>query len=313
MLSFVYCLDENYNRQAVTSIYSLLNKVSEPINIFVIHKDPENFNAYTHIFNKHKKLNCLEIIKFTHKYTFPNLENSHVSEATYYRFFIADLIPSDLDEIIYLDADTVCLNDPIKEIKDSFVLLKKSDQIIGCITEMKSSDSHEKFNNLKMVGHNYFNAGVMIIDFKKWIKNNIQSCLLKKMSEIYKEVEFWDQDIMNSYFDGKYLEINAHLNFRINLGDEVQKESKLNVKSIYFLHYYGSNKPWSVEVANFKNASFYQKNYKKVFGNFMHIESRWITGDIIKLISKIFSKEFIDASFVNYFLSVMKAIIQKKW
>ena len=30
-----------------------------------------------------------------------------------------------------------------------------------------------------------------------------------------------------------------------------------------------------------------------------------------KLISKIFSKEFIDASFVNYFLSVVKAILQK--
>ena len=312
MISFVYCLDENYNRQAITSINSLLNNVSEPINIFVIHNDPENFNAYAHIFKKHKKLNCLEVIKFTHNYTFPNLENSHVSEATYYRFFISDLIPSDLDEITYLDADTVCLNDPLKEIKDSFELLKKSDQIVGCITEMKSSDNRKKFNNLKMVGDNYFNAGVMIIDFKKWKKNNIQSGLLKKMREIYKEVEFWDQDVMNSYFDGKYLEINNNLNFRINLGDEVQRQSKLNDKKIYFLHYYGSNKPWSVEVANYQNASFYQKNYKNVFGNFMHIESRWITGDIKKLISKIFSKEFIDTSFVNYFLSVVKAILQKK-
>lgn len=312
MISFVYCLDENYNRQAVTSIYSLLNKVSEPINIFVIHKDPENFNAYTHIFNKHKKLNCLEIIKFTHNYTFPNLENSHVSEATYYRFFISDLIPRDLDEIIYLDADTVCLNDPIKEIKDSFVLLKKSDQIIGCITEMKSSYSREKFNNLKMVGHNYFNAGVMIIDFKKWIKNNIQSGLLKKMREIYKQVEFWDQDIMNSYFDGKYIEINNNLNFRINLGDEHQRKINLNDNDIYFLHYYGSNKPWSIEVANYQNASYYQKNYKSVFGNFMHMESKWITGDVKKVISKIFSKEIIDTDFLIYFLSAVKAILQKK-
>ena len=59
MISFVYCLDDNYNRQAITSINSLLNNASEPINVFVIHKDPENFNTYTHIFKKHKKLNCL--------------------------------------------------------------------------------------------------------------------------------------------------------------------------------------------------------------------------------------------------------------
>ena len=54
MISFVYCLDENYNRQAITSINSLLNNVSEPINIFVIHNDPENFNAYAHIFKNIK-------------------------------------------------------------------------------------------------------------------------------------------------------------------------------------------------------------------------------------------------------------------
>ena len=45
MISFVYCLDDNYNRQAITSINSLLNNASEPINIFVIHKNPENFIA----------------------------------------------------------------------------------------------------------------------------------------------------------------------------------------------------------------------------------------------------------------------------
>ena len=111
-------------------------------------------------------------------------------------------------------------------MEDSFELLKKSDQIIGCITEMKKSENAIKFNNLKMVGDNYFNAGVMIIDFKKWTKNNIQSGLLKKMNEIYKEVEFWDQDVMNSYFDGKYLEINTNLNFRIDLGDDDQKKIK---------------------------------------------------------------------------------------
>lgn len=312
MLTFLFCLDENYNKQAITSINSLLNNVSEPINIFIIHQNPETIFDITSIFKKHKNLNNLKIVKYTHKYKFPNLENSHVSEATYYRIFIEDFIPDDIDEIIYLDADTVCLNNPIKVLEDSIQLLKKSNYIIGCITEVKSSEDPKKFNNLKMVSDNYFNAGVMIIDFKKWTKNNIQLGLLKKMSEIYREVEFWDQDVMNSYFDGKYLEINNNLNFRINLGENTQKKLKLNVKNIYFLHYYGSNKPWNIEVANFHNASFYQQNYKNVFGNFMHIESRWITGDIKKLISKLFSKESIDINFVNYFLSTLKAILQKK-
>ena len=36
-LNFLYCFDENYDKQAFASMISYLDKVSESINIFVIH------------------------------------------------------------------------------------------------------------------------------------------------------------------------------------------------------------------------------------------------------------------------------------
>ena len=36
-LNFLYCFDENYNFQALTSMISLLDSVDEEINIYVIH------------------------------------------------------------------------------------------------------------------------------------------------------------------------------------------------------------------------------------------------------------------------------------
>ena len=39
-LNFVFCFDKNYNLQAQTCIISLLEKVSEPINIFIIYSEP---------------------------------------------------------------------------------------------------------------------------------------------------------------------------------------------------------------------------------------------------------------------------------
>ena len=70
----------------------------------------------------------------------------------------------------------------------------------------------------------------------------------------------------------------------------IKDNQNLNDKKIYFCIITEVINLGVIEVANYQNATFYQKNYKNVFGNFMHIESRWITGDIKKLISKIFFK-----------------------
>ena len=39
MINLLYCFDDNYNYQAFSSIISILDKVNEDINIFVIHKN----------------------------------------------------------------------------------------------------------------------------------------------------------------------------------------------------------------------------------------------------------------------------------
>ena len=41
MLTFLYCLDENYNTQSIVSLSSLLNNVSKKINVIFLHKNPE--------------------------------------------------------------------------------------------------------------------------------------------------------------------------------------------------------------------------------------------------------------------------------
>ena len=43
-LNFVYCFDDNFNLQALTSIKSLLDKITKKANIFIIHKNIESFN-----------------------------------------------------------------------------------------------------------------------------------------------------------------------------------------------------------------------------------------------------------------------------
>ena len=113
-MNFIYCFDTNYNSQAFTSIISLLDCVDKKIDIFIIHND-ENFEKkIPKQINKHKNLNSLHVYSFQETgYYFPNIPNTHVSEATYYRLFIENYLPKTLDKIIYLDPDIVCLKNPI--------------------------------------------------------------------------------------------------------------------------------------------------------------------------------------------------------
>ena len=43
--NFVYCIDNNFTKQAMTSLISLLNCINEKINIFIIHHKNCEFSA----------------------------------------------------------------------------------------------------------------------------------------------------------------------------------------------------------------------------------------------------------------------------
>ena len=45
-MNFLYCIDENYNIQTLSSRKSLSKCVSKEINIYIIHKEPRTFLAH---------------------------------------------------------------------------------------------------------------------------------------------------------------------------------------------------------------------------------------------------------------------------
>ena len=53
----------------------------------------------------------------------------------------------------------------------------------------------------------YFNAGVVVINFQEWIKNNMKNSLLDIMRKKYEQIIYWDQDVLNCYFNGEFLEL----------------------------------------------------------------------------------------------------------
>tara|TARA_B100000902_G_C27318525_1_gene922795 strand:- start:1811 stop:2746 length:936 start_codon:yes stop_codon:yes gene_type:complete len=276
MLNILYCLDENYNYQALSSIISVLDNSLSKLNIYIIHKDPKSLKNLPDKISKHSNLNEIKIIKFEaeNKY-FPNIENTHISEATYYRLYIESLLPENLNEVLYLDCDVICINDPTEEVLNISEKIKVSKNIISAKTEfIKGNDNKQFFENLNSNLNQYFNAGVMYIDLKRWRNFNVEEKSLKIINEKEQDLQYWDQDVLNILFENKYLEMNEGLNFKVG-GDKLYNdELKVSNKEI-FLHYMGSKKPWTIEGLIDKNSIYYQLNFMKIFKDSYHIVNNW--------------------------------------
>ena len=275
MLNLLYCLDQNYNLQTITSIMSFLKNTDESINIYIIHENPESFEEYLQKIKKEEKINKIIIKKFNSKgdVDYPNLFDRHVSIATYFRLHLEEYIEEDIDHLIYVDSDVICISNPVEllyELKNKLI----NSKFIVCVKtiskRLEGKFHIEEINRLDLINDNYFNAGVMIIDFNKWKNQNVSKKLINILNENKSKITFWDQDVLNIYFDGKFLELNSSLNYEIYLEDgykKIESDTKL-------VHYSGSFKPWTVRAITEINSNIYQNNFLKLMNRY-HITHTW--------------------------------------
>ena len=309
MLNYLFCLDKNYNKQLLISLNSLNFYSKSKFNVYIIHKDPASLDDLMKRFNiKFDKIVKFNTYQFDDSnFNFPNLENNHISEATYYRFFIDDFIEENIEQLIYLDCDILCLNEPDDLLIEVSESLKKSNNVIAASVEYTNTvHTSELFNRLELESNTYFNAGVMVINFKAWKENNLKQKLLSAMDKIYDKVNFWDQDILNFVFDGKYLEISRNFNFSTQLNSNVKN---IDLRSVIFLHYSGSNKPWNIIGASKSLSKEFHKNYFLLFGDRYFLITNYRKQGLIDLLKIIFSLRItqLDSPF-SFIIEAIKSL-----
>ena len=117
---------------------------------------------------------------------------THASMASYYRLFLASLLPADVDKLLYLDCDMI--------VRHSLADLWQTDMrecAIAGVDDMSSMDA-DKYNTLKYYpAEGYFNAGMLLINLKYWRDNNLESEFLEFARMYPERIVFHDQDILN--------------------------------------------------------------------------------------------------------------------
>lgn len=307
--NFVYCFDDNYNIQAQCSMVSLLEKVSEKINIYIIHSLTLNEKFLSKKILNHKNLNKIEI--FYHQsenIKFPMLHKGHVSEATYYRFFMSKYIDRDIESLVYLDSDILCLNDPIQIINQEEERLKRSGKPIGAVVEYKHEENSPEIERLNL-DSDYFNAGVLIVNYQLWLKDDIERKLVNHMESIKENIIYWDQDVLNSFFNNNFNKIPKELNYSTSVNLDYKSKYREIVDTVSFFHYSGKAKPWTIKGTNSQFSEIYHQNFRILFEKKYHFQTFYKKLETWYLINNILRLKFLQLDFpIRYILESIKSL-----
>lgn len=159
----------------------------------------------------------------------------YYTKTTYYRMFIADMFPQ-YDKVIYIDSDTVVKKD-ISQLYNTDL----GENYIGAVPERVMAKENIFGEYVEQVigidRYAFFNAGVLLIDCKKFRDNAVCDCFCKLLKE-YNFVVTQDEDYLNVLCKDKVLFLNAKWNAEIFDGIPVTEDE------VAVFHYIMTAKPW---------------------------------------------------------------------
>ena len=231
--------DRNYTTQLETTIKSILYH-NRDVKIYILNQD-----IMPDWFRKPRKIarilgSDIIDVKLPEQAVFQGWETrEYISPMTYARYFIPDHISE--DKVLYLDSDLIV------------------NQSLGSLFEI------ELYEHLLAAAWDTdgisFNAGVMLINNKKWRQEKLKERLIEQSIVTIKEVEEGrfenfngDQTILNQVCSNQWLELDKEFNLQV--GHDVTAfynkwENYFNeLVSPSIIHFVSYRKPWSTLIAN---------------------------------------------------------------
>ena len=140
----------------------------------------------------------------------------------------------------------------------------ENDFTIAVMNEPGMPEIDERALDLGIKSGRYFNAGVMIINYPKWVDRNIKSKSIEIIKEKKQKLVLWDQDVLNIIFDGSFDDIDQEFNYRMDILNFSDNEISSIEKDVYLIHYFGKSKPWTLKGINFGISNIINLNLEKL-------------------------------------------------
>ena len=159
--------------------------------------------------------------------------SGQVTTSTYLRLHLGELLPISVTRVLYLDSDTLVVDD-LTELVD-LEMINEESRIRYLIGAVPAGDVGDHLIELGFTGNGYFNAGVLWIDLQLWRERKVGPELVSLASRLGNRLHFWDQDVLNLFFDQSWFALDTKFNW-------VEKGGGVDQATV--IHFLTGDKPW---------------------------------------------------------------------
>jgi lipopolysaccharide biosynthesis glycosyltransferase len=132
-------------------------------------------------------------------------ELAHISRATYYRLLIAELLPLQVEKVLYLDCDIV-VNGPIDQLWHTPI----DGYALAAVLQTGFGSQAVRLGYPMEYG--YFNAGVALMNLRYFRKYDVCRQLMHYISSHYDSIKYHDQDTLNAVLHDQTLHLMPQWN-----------------------------------------------------------------------------------------------------
>ena len=227
----VFAGDYAYIRQIETAMKSICRHNSH-LKIYVLNKDiPQEWFSRLRMYIQEMGGDLIDCKLIGQQFQM-NWSNKlpHINYMTFARYYIPDFVTE--DKVLYLDSDLLVTDD----LTDLFEL-DLGDNYLAATRSCFSAG----------IG---FNAGVLLINNKKWQAENIRQKLIDLTEKEHENVGEGDQSILNILFQNSCYQLEDTYNFQIGFDAGAAEKNHAFVFEIpltplpKILHYISPDKPW---------------------------------------------------------------------
>ena len=227
----VFAGDYAYIRQIETALKSICRHNSH-LKIYVLNKDiPQEWFSRLRMYIQEMGGDLIDCKLIGQQFQM-NWSNKlpHINHMTFARYYIPDFVTE--DKVLYLDSDLLVTDD---------------------LTDLFELDLGENYlaTTRSCFGAGIgFNAGVLLINNKKWQAENIRQKLIDLTEKEHENVGEGDQSILNILFQNSCYQLEDTYNFQIGFDAGAAEKNHAFVFEIpltplpKILHYISPDKPW---------------------------------------------------------------------
>lgn len=268
-MNILYALNDKFVPQTAASITSVCenNRSVKDIHfyLFAMEVSPENQKLLeNHLKTYHRKLTFIEIKDLKTYFNF-DFDTNGWNPIVLARLLVGELLPKNLDKILYLDGDTI--------IRSNLAKLWKTDLTNHAIAaSIEPTVDKRRKSSLGLDGYPYYNAGVLLIDLKNWRRQNIGTEIIDFYQAHSGQLFANDQDAINGSQKGKIYTLSPKYNYS-NIFDQYSYRFLTKLCDFPYIsyqtfeaarqnptiiHYLGEERPWRVG-----NSHKYRDDYLK--------------------------------------------------